>query len=92
MPIDSTLRDSTRRDAPSRAPISEPSPSSSPFGYLVVVASPTAMPYGVLKRRLEGVTIPIEDDEALSTIMKLVKSALPDGARVSGYARELVRQ
>jgi hypothetical protein len=50
------------------------------------------MPYPLLKRRIEGVTIPIEDTEALSTVMKLVKSALPDGAQLAGYARELVRQ
>ena len=90
--MDTTQRDSTRSNAPARAPVTEPSPSSSPVGYLVVVASPTAMPYAPLKRRLEGVTIPIEDDEALSTVMKLVKSVLPDGAQLAGYARELVRQ
>jgi hypothetical protein len=93
MPSDSAFRDSTRRDAPpTRAPITEPSPSSSPVGYLVVVASPAAMRFGLLKRRIEGVTIPIEDDEALSTVMKLVKSTLPDGAQISAYARELIRQ
>jgi hypothetical protein len=91
--IDTTRRDSTRIDvAPSRVSVTEPNPSSSPVGYLVVVASPAAMPYPLLKRRIEGVTIPIEDTEALSTVMKLVKSVLPDGAQLAGYARELVRQ
>jgi hypothetical protein len=91
--MDTTRRDSTRIDvAPSRLPVTEANPSSSPVGYLVVVASPAAMPYPLLKRRIEGVTIPIEDAEALSTVMKLVKSALPDGAQLAGYARELVRQ
>jgi hypothetical protein len=90
--MDSTRRDSTRADAPLRAPVTEANPSSSPVGYLVVVASSATMPYALLKRRIEGVTIPIEDQEALSTVMKLVKSMLPDGAQLSGYARELVRQ
>ena len=92
-PIDTMRRDTTgSMGTPRRSPVTEPSPSSSPVGYLVVVASPAAMPYATLKRRIEGVTIPIEDDEALSTVMKLVKAALPDGAQLSAYARELVRQ
>ena len=37
------------------------------------------------------ITIPIDDDEALSTVMKLVKAALPDGSNLAGYARELDR-
>jgi hypothetical protein len=69
----------------------EPSPGASPIGYLLLVASPTPIPYSTLTRRVNGITIPIDDDEALSTVMKLVKSALPDGAPLAGYAQELER-
>ncbi|HKN65696.1 MAG TPA: hypothetical protein VJW73_05430 [Gemmatimonadaceae bacterium] len=69
----------------------EPGPGASPIGYLLLVASPTQMPLATLQRRINGITIPIDDDEALSTVMKLVKSALPDGTNLAGYARELDR-
>ena len=85
-------RDTVRRDSTARGPIAEPSPASSPVGYLLLVASSDAIAYAALHRRVEGVTIPIEDDEALSTVMKLVKATLPDGSRVAGYAREVERQ
>jgi hypothetical protein len=45
----------------------------------------------MLQRRVNGITIPIDDDEALSTIMKIVKSTLPDGTQLAGYAKELER-
>ena len=69
----------------------EPSPGASPIGYLLLVASPMRIPYTTLAHRVDGITIPIDDDEALSTVMKLVKSALPDGAPLAGYAQELER-
>jgi hypothetical protein len=69
----------------------EPGPGASPIGYLLLVASPSEIPLGMLQRRVNGITIPIDDDEALSTVMKLVKSALPDGTNLAGYARELDR-
>ena len=69
----------------------EPGPGASPIGYLLLVASPNQMPLATLQRRINGITIPIDDDEALSTVMKLVKSVLPDGTNLAGYARELDR-
>jgi hypothetical protein len=69
----------------------EPGPGASPIGYLLLVASPAEISLAALQRRVNGITIPIDDDEALSTVMKLVKSALPDGANLAGYARELDR-
>jgi hypothetical protein len=67
------------------------SPGASPIGYLLLVASPTQISLPNLQRRINGVTIPIDDDEALSTVMKLVKSSLPDGTQLAGYAKELDR-
>ena len=69
----------------------EPGPGASPIGYLLLVASPTEIPLAMLQHRINGITIPIDDDEALSTVMKLVKAALPDGTNLAGYARELDR-
>jgi hypothetical protein len=83
-----TSRDTTRGPFVAR----DASPSSSPLGYLLLVASPDNLVFSMLKRRVEGVTIPIEDDEALSTVMKLVKASLPDRARLAGWAAELDRQ
>jgi hypothetical protein len=72
-------------------PLREPGPGASPIGYLLLVASPTEIPLAGLRHRVNGVTIPIDDDEALSTVMKLVKSTLPDGTNLAGYAKELDR-
>jgi hypothetical protein len=85
---DTLPRDSTRAGL---GPIREPGPGASPIGYLLLVASPAAIPYTTLERHVNGITIPIDDDEALSTVMKLVKSALPEGTPVAGYAQELER-
>ena len=91
---DTLFRDTTRTRGDSNrlgGLRGEPGPGASPIGYLLLVASPTQMPLATLQRRINGITIPIDDDEALSTVMKLVKSALPDGTNVAGYARELDR-
>jgi hypothetical protein len=92
---DTTHRDSTRFGSDSSATpsrgIRDPGPGASPIGYLLLVASPSQIPLTSLQRRVNGVTIPIDDDEALSTVMKLVKSTLPDGTNLAGYARELDR-
>jgi hypothetical protein len=100
-PIPPVFRDTTRRDTTRIATDSgttsrlgglrEPGPGASPIGYLLLVASPTQIPLHSLQRRVNGITIPIDDDEALSTVMKLVKSTLPDGTNLAGYARELDR-
>src|SRR5438105_3652037 len=92
---DTTQRDTTRigRDSgtTSRGALREPGPGASPIGYLLLVASSTQIPLQNLQRRVNGITIPIDDDEALSTVMKLVKSTLPDGTNLAGYAKELDR-
>jgi len=91
---DTVHRDTTRVDSASSGRlggIREPSPGASPIGYLLLVSSPTEIPLATLRRRVNGITIPIDDDEALSTVMKLVKSAVPDGTNLAGYARELDR-
>ncbi|HEY2378510.1 MAG TPA: hypothetical protein VGH98_21195 [Gemmatimonadaceae bacterium] len=94
---DTARRDSVRYGSDSGTtsrglgPLREPGPGASPIGYLLLVASPTEIPLAGLRHRVNGVTIPIDDDEALSTVMKLVKSTLPDGTNLAGYAKELDR-
>jgi hypothetical protein len=91
---DTVRHDTTRVDSASSSRlggIREPSPGASPIGYLLLVSSPTEIPLATLRRRVNGITIPIDDNEALSTVMKLVKSAVPDGTNLAGYARELDR-
>ena len=91
---DTVRHDTTRADSAGYqrlGGIREASPGASPIGYLLLVASPTQIPLATLQHRVNGITIPIDDDEALSTVMKLVKSALPDGTVLAGYARELDR-
>jgi len=92
-PVDTLSRDSSRvrGDSSRLGGFRDPSPGSSPIGYLLLVASPAQIPLQNLQRRVNGITIPIDDDEALSTVMKLVKSTLPDGTTLAGYARELDR-
>ena len=96
MPRDTMRRDTTTRivrgDSGTRfGVLREPGPGASPIGYLVLVASSSPIPFDGLRHRVNGVTIPIDDDEALSTVMKLVKSTLPDGATLAAYAKELDR-
>jgi hypothetical protein len=74
-----------------KGPIAEPSPASSPVGYLLLVTSPSTLSLSRIKHRVEGLTIPFEDAEALQTVMKLVKATLPDGASLAGYAQEVER-
>ena len=84
---DSVANEATR----GKGPIAEPNPASSPVGYLLLVASPSNLSLSRIKRRVEGITIPIEDGEALQTVMQLVKGTLPQGAALTGYAKELER-
>jgi hypothetical protein len=74
-----------------RGPLPELSPAESPVGYLLLVTSPSNLSLPRLKHRVEGMTIPFEDGEALQTVMKLVKATLPEGATLAGYAQEVAR-
>jgi hypothetical protein len=82
---------STPRDTSRVSVLREASPGASPIGYLLLVASDAQIPLANLQHRVNGISIPIDDDEALSTVMKLVKSTIPDGTTLAGYAKELER-
>lgn len=99
IPRDTTMRRDTststriiRSDTnPRLGGLREPGPGASPIGYLLLIAASNQIPLDGLRHRVNGITIPIDDDEALSTVMKLVKSTLPDGSTLAGYAKELDR-
>jgi hypothetical protein len=94
IPVDTMRRDTLRMrgdSSPRFGALRDPGPGASPIGYLLLVASSNQINLAGLQHRVNGITIPIEDDEALSTVMKLVKSTLPDGTTLAGYAKELDR-
>lgn len=69
--------------------LATPNPLNVPIGHLLLVASPEPITYAQLKRRVEGITIPAEDDEALSTVVKLVRATLPERATWAAASREI---
>jgi hypothetical protein len=54
--------------------------------YLLLVATPARLHPDVIRRRVEGVTIPLNESEALNAIGKLVRSTADPSARWAGHA------
>jgi hypothetical protein len=54
--------------------------------YLLLVATPAPLHPDVIRRRVEGVTIPLNESEALNAIGKLVRSTADPAARWAGHA------
>lgn len=50
-----------------------PIPSFNQRGYLLLFASQQPMPYRTLSTRVAGISIPIDDDDALNTVIKLIR-------------------
>jgi hypothetical protein len=57
-------------------------------GYLLVYASPEPMPYSALSTRVSGISIPIEDQDALNTVIKLIRETTRTTGRWSAYATD----
>ena len=57
-------------------------------GYLLIYASPDSLPYSVLATRVNGITIPIEDDDALNTVTKLIRETTHTTGTWAAYATE----
>lgn len=57
-------------------------------GYLLVYASPDPLPYATLKARVDGVSIPIEDNDALNTVTKLIRETTKTTGTWAAYATE----
>jgi hypothetical protein len=66
-------------------------PSNNPLlnrGYLLIYATQDSLPYSVLSTRVSGVTIPIEDDDALNTVTKLIRETTHTTGTWAAYATE----
>lgn len=57
-------------------------------GYLLIYATPDPMPYSVLSTRVGGVTVPIEDTDALNTVTKLIRETTHTNGTWAAYATE----
>jgi len=101
---DSARRDSIARSNPARArrdslgrpgvqgrmaALPDPEAGLAPAGYLLLFATPAPLPYAEVRRKVEGVTTPLDIDEALNAIAKQVRSTLPASAQWAGYAVEV---
>jgi hypothetical protein len=87
-------RDSIARGGVQRAPIPLPDPEAglAPTGYLLLFATPGMLPYTEVRRKVEGVTTPLDTDEALNAIAKQVRSTLDPSAQWAGYALEVTAE
>ena len=57
-------------------------------GYLLIYASPDSLPYSTLATRVNGISIPIEDDDALNTVTKLIRETTRTTGTWAAYATE----
>lgn len=57
-------------------------------GYLLIYASQQPLPYNVLKTRVAGLSIPIDDDDALNTVTKLIRSRTETTGPWAAFATE----
>lgn len=57
-------------------------------GYLLVYASQEPLPYNVLSTRVNGISIPIDDDDALNTVTKLIRETTHTTGTWAAYAAE----
>jgi hypothetical protein len=57
-------------------------------GYLLVYASQDALPYSALSTKVNGLSIPIEDDDALNTVTKLIRSTTNTHGTWAAYATD----
>lgn len=105
--LDSARRDSiaranqprTRRDSIARAnqprrvmALPDPEAGLAPTGYLLLFATPAPLQYDEVRRKVEGVTTPLDVDEALNAIAKQVRSTLDPSAPWAAYALEVTAE
>jgi hypothetical protein len=57
-------------------------------GYLLIYASPDSLPYSVLSTRVSGISIPIDDSDALNTVTKLIHETTKTTGTWAAYATE----
>ncbi len=105
--VDSARRDSiaranqarARRDSIARATqpqrviaLPDPEAGLAPIGYLLLFATPAPLQYAEVRRKVEGVTTPLDVDEALNAIAKQVRSTLDPSAQWAAYALEVTAE
>jgi hypothetical protein len=57
-------------------------------GYLLVYASQDPLPYSILSSRVGGISVPIEDQDALNTVTKLIRESTHTTGPWAAYATE----
>jgi hypothetical protein len=77
-------------NTPRAVGLPDPEAGLAPVGYLFLFATPGALPYDEIRRKVEGVTTPLDTDEALNAIAKQVRATLDPSARWAGYAVEVI--
>jgi hypothetical protein len=70
----------------------DPEAGLAPTGYLLLFATPAPLQYGEVRRKVEGVTTPLDVDEALNAIAKQVRSTLDPSVPWAAYALEVTAQ
>lgn len=69
-------------------PDSLPSLGANQHGYLLIYASQEPLAYQALKTRVSGLSIPIEDDDALNTVTKLIRGTTKSNGPWAAFASE----
>jgi hypothetical protein len=57
-------------------------------GYLLVFATQDSLPYSTLSTKVSGISIPIDDDDALNTVTKLIRETTKATGQWAAYATE----
>lgn len=57
-------------------------------GYLLLFATPDSLSYKALSQRVSGISIPIDDDDALNTVAKLIRETNHVTGAWAGYATD----
>jgi hypothetical protein len=57
-------------------------------GYLLIYASQEPLPYNILSTRVNGFSVPIEDDDALNTVTKLIREVTHTTGPWAAYATD----
>ena len=65
-----------------------PMPMFNQRGYLLVFASQQPLVYKTLTSRVAGISIPIDDDDALNTVIKLIRATTQINGPWAAFASE----
>ncbi|HVX39561.1 MAG TPA: hypothetical protein VHB25_08310 [Gemmatimonadaceae bacterium] len=65
-----------------------PSLGFNQHGYLLLFATPQPLSYDALAHRVSGLSIPIDDDDALNTVTKLIRETNHITGQWAGYATD----